>query len=129
MIIRRTSRSRSTALREAPHAASVHSVLAALAAIATLAVGSLAVPSATHAADSSPALSGVVNLNTASTDELQLRPGVGEVRAVAIVSARKDRGGFKQVDDLLDVKGIGPAMLQKLRPFVTLSGKTTARKL
>lgn len=76
-----------------------------------------------------PSLSGVVNLNTASSDELQLLPGVGEVRAVAIVAMRKNRGGFKSVEDLLEVKGIGEAMLEKLRPHVTLNGKTTARKL
>ena len=77
----------------------------------------------------SPSVSGVVNLNTASPDQLQLLPGVGEVRAVAIVSMRKQRGGFKNVEDLLAVKGIGEAMLEKMRPHVTLSGKTTARKL
>jgi len=42
---------------------------------------------------------------------------------------RKQRGGFKNVDDLLEVKGIGEAMLEKMRPHVTLTGKTTARKL
>ena len=84
---------------------------------------------AAHGAESKPDLAGVVNLNTASAMELQLLPGVGEVRAVAIVEMRKERGGFKQVDDLLDVKGIGPTMLDRMRPFVTLTGKTTARKL
>ena len=81
------------------------------------------------AAESGPTLSGVINLNTASREELQLLPGVGEVRAVAIVTERKQRGGFKKVDELLDVKGIGPAMLDRMRPYVTLTGKTTARKL
>jgi competence protein ComEA len=71
----------------------------------------------------------VVNLNTASSAELQLLPGVGEVRAVAIIEMRKQRGGFKQIDDLLDVKGIGPAMLERVRPHATLTGKTTAKKL
>jgi competence protein ComEA len=76
-----------------------------------------------------PPLTGVVNLNTASPDELQLLPGVGEVRAVAIVATRKERGGFKEVDELLDIKGIGSSMLARMRPFVTLTGKTTARRL
>jgi competence protein ComEA len=74
-------------------------------------------------------IDGVVNLNTATPEELQLLPGVGEVRAVAIVARRKERGGFKNVDELLDVKGIGEAMLERMRPFVTLTGKTTARRL
>ena len=81
------------------------------------------------AAESQSDLTGVVNLNTASSAELQLLPGVGEVRAVAIVAMRKQRGGFKQIEDLLEVKGIGPAMLKRLRPHATLTGKTTAREL
>jgi competence protein ComEA len=76
-----------------------------------------------------PSIEGVVNLNTATPEELQLLPGVGEARAVAIVAMRTERGGFKNVDELLEVRGIGEAMLEKMRPHVTLTGKTTARKL
>ena len=74
-------------------------------------------------------LSGVVNVNTATPDQLQLLPGVGQARAGAIVAFRKDQGGFKNVEDLLAVKGIGESMLERMRPFVTVTGKTTARKL
>ena len=81
------------------------------------------------AAESRPEITGVVNLNTASSAELQLLPGVGEVRAVAIVAMRKQRGGFKRIEDLLEVKGIGPKMLERLRPYATLTGKTTAHDL
>jgi len=66
---------------------------------------------------------GVVNLNTATLDELVALPGVGEKRAQAILDARKERGGFKSVDDLLDVRGIGSANLEKLRPHLSLGGK------
>jgi competence protein ComEA len=72
-------------------------------------------------------LQGVVNVNTASVQELQLLPGVGEARARAIVDLRKQRGGLKSLDELRDVKGIGDASLEKLRPHVTFDGKTTAR--
>jgi len=72
-------------------------------------------------------LTGVVNVNTASLEELQLLPGVGETRARAIVAARKQRGGFKSLDELVEVKGIGETSLTRLRPFVRLDGKTTAR--
>jgi len=81
------------------------------------------------AEESRSGLEGVVNLNTASVDELQLLPGVGEARAAAIVEIRKTRGGFKSVDELTEVKGIGDAMLENLRPHVVLQGKTTAHKL
>jgi competence protein ComEA len=72
-------------------------------------------------------LSGVVNVNTASAEELQLLPGVGESRARAIVEARTVRGGFRAVDELVEVKGIGSILLERLRPFVAVKGQTTAR--
>jgi competence protein ComEA len=88
----------------------------------------LALGAAGGASAADPALSGVVNVNTASEQELQLLPGVGEARARAIVEARKQKGGFKSVDELEEVKGIGEAGLAQMRPFVTLSGQTTARE-
>ena len=72
-------------------------------------------------------LTGVVNVNTASATELQLLPGVGEVRAHAILEARERKGGFRSVEELVEVKGIGDAALERLRPFVTVKGKTTAK--
>lgn len=84
---------------------------------------------AARPASSTPPLSGVVNVNTATPDQLQLLPGVGASRAEAIVAHRKQQGGFEKVEDLLAVKGIGESMLEKMRPFVTVTGKTTARKL
>jgi len=66
----------------------------------------------------------MVNINTASAEELQALPGVGESRAAQIVALRKERGAFRSIDELLEVRGIGPAMLERLRPQVALSGKT-----
>ena len=99
--------------------------LAALALVA-LAIGSAAAPG--FAAEESAGLQGVVNLNTATAEQLQLLPGVGEVRANAIVDLRKQNGGFKSLDDLEAVKGVGPAMMERLRPHITLTGKTTAQR-
>jgi competence ComEA-like helix-hairpin-helix protein len=76
--------------------------------------------------EAAPALAGVVNVNTASAEELQLLPGVGEARARAIVETRKARGGFKSVDELVEVKGIGASLLEQIRPYLVLNGKTTA---
>ena len=72
-------------------------------------------------------LTGVVNVNTATVDQLVLLPGIGEARANALIAARKEQGGFKSVDELLEVKGIGRAGLAKLRPHVAVRGKTTAQ--
>ena len=81
---------------------------------------------ATPALAGDTGLSGVVNVNTATLEQLTLLPGIGEARARALVAARKQRGGFKSVRDLLDVKGIGESGLAKLQPHVALQGKTTA---
>ncbi len=75
----------------------------------------------------SASLQGVVNVNTASVEELQLLPGVGESRARAIVDARQARGGFHRIDELVEVKGIGDKLLERLRPFLATQGRTTAR--
>jgi competence protein ComEA len=69
---------------------------------------------------------GVVNLNTATLDELVSLPGIGEKRAQDILDARKARGGFKSVDELLELRGIGAANLEKLRPYLSVSGKSGA---
>src|SRR5258705_12027674 len=71
------------------------------------------------------ALSGVVNVNTASAEELSLLPGVGPSRARAIIELRQQRGGFKRVEDLLEVKGIGESSLAKLKPYLAVEGKST----
>jgi competence protein ComEA len=70
-------------------------------------------------------LSGVVNVNTATAEQLMLLPGIGEAKARAILDRRKEQGGFKAVDELLDVKGIGAAALDRIRPFVAIQGKTS----
>ena len=96
----------------------------ALAGLLVLSVLALGLTSPAHAA---PGLSGKVNVNTATQEELEMLPGIGASRARAVIDARKQRGGFEHVDDLLEVKGIGQASLEQLRPFVTTQGRTTVR--
>lgn len=71
----------------------------------------------------------VVNVNTATLEELQALPGVGETRANAILETRQTRGGFASVDDLLEVKGIGPSSLERLRPHARTTGPTRLGEL
>ena len=70
----------------------------------------------------------VVNLNTASIAELESLPGVGSVRARAIIAERKRRGGFESVGQLAAVKGVGPKLLERLRPQVTVEGEKLAKR-
>ena len=90
-------------------------------------VTACAVALAAQAADPQPGLTGTVNVNTATAEELQLLPGIGAARADALIELRKQRGGFKSLEQLKDVKGIGDASLERLRPYVRFQGKTTAR--
>ncbi len=65
-----------------------------------------------------PKAGAVLDLNTATVEQLDALPGVGPVTAGAIVAWRQANGKFTSVDQLADVDGIGPARLEKLRPLV-----------
>jgi len=63
---------------------------------------------------------GMVNINTAGPEELERLPGVGPATAQKILDYRAANGPFKAVEELMDVKGIGPAKFEKMRPFIQL---------
>jgi competence protein ComEA len=73
--------------------------------------------SASGAAPSGVA-AGPLDLNTATAEQLDALPGVGPATAEAILELRKQRGRFRSVDELLDVRGIGESRLTALRPKV-----------
>src|ERR1700676_727780 len=62
-----------------------------------------------------------VNINSATSEELQQVPGIGPVTADKILQMRKSYGAFKSVDDLLAVKGLGKKRLEKMRKYLTVS--------
>lgn len=70
---------------------------------------------------SAETLAFVVELNSASKAELTNLPRVGEKLAERIVERREELGGFRSVDDLLGVKGIGEKTLDKMRPFCVVA--------
>ncbi len=61
-----------------------------------------------------------IPLNRVPRDELPALPGVGPVLAEAIAETRTELGGFKQVEELRTVRGIGPKLLQGIRPHIRL---------
>jgi len=63
---------------------------------------------------------GLLNLNTASAAQLQELPGVGPVLAERIVDYRERNGGFRSIDELREVTGIGDATFTELQPLVTV---------
>jgi competence ComEA-like helix-hairpin-helix protein len=68
-----------------------------------------------------------VNINTATSEELQRVPGIGPATAEKILAMRKSYGAFKSVDDLLAIRGLGAKRLEKMRRYLTV-GKPSAAK-
>lgn len=75
-------------------------------------------PAAPEAGGASSGPASLVDLNSATLEELDTLPGVGPVTAAAIVAWREANGRFASVDQLADVDGIGPVRLDKLRDHV-----------
>lgn len=61
-----------------------------------------------------------VNINTATAEELETLPGIGEKIAARIIAYREENGAFQDVGQLREVKGIGDKMLQKLLPYIVI---------
>ncbi len=67
----------------------------------------------------------VVNINTATADQLQLLPRVGPTLAARIIDYRESNGPFQSVDEIVAVKGIGESAFERLEPYLVTSGATT----
>ncbi|MBI2067196.1 MAG: helix-hairpin-helix domain-containing protein [Deltaproteobacteria bacterium] len=73
-------------------------------------------------------LEGVLNLNTASVQELTLLPGVGESKAKAIIAYRQAHP-FKAAEELTEVKGFGQGMLRKIEKHLAVQGPSTLHEV
>ena len=69
----------------------------------------------------------LVNLNSATQVELEKLPGVGPAMAKQIIEYRQKNGGFKKVEELMNVKGIGEKAFLKLKTLVTVAPAKTER--
>jgi len=81
-------------------------------------------PAAAAPVKPSAAPAAIVNLNTATQAQLESLPGLGPKVAERILEYREKNGKFKNVEDLMNVKGIGEKSFLKLKPLLTVSEKT-----
>jgi competence ComEA-like helix-hairpin-helix protein len=61
-----------------------------------------------------------ISLNRENEEGLRALPGIGPALARAIVRERAERGGFNSLDEMIDIKGVGNRLLEKIRPFLRL---------
>lgn len=71
--------------------------------------------------------SGVVNINTADSEQLSLLPRVGPTVAQRIVDFRQENGRFQTLEDLMLVRGIGEKTFELIKPHITLEGQTSLK--
>jgi len=68
-----------------------------------------------------------VNLNTATAEQLATIPGVGPKMAERIIDYRQKNGGFKKVEDLMNVSGVGEKSFLKMKPLITVTAPKTGQ--
>ena len=97
-------------------------VLWSAALTLVLCVGSAAAQAPEAAPADAPGMqSERIDLNSATSVELETLPGVGPRTAERILDYRREHGGFERIEDLMDVRGIGERTFLRLRPLVTVS--------
>ena len=98
-----------------------------IAAIAAIALSAAALSNTPLDAQGRPAgaktmatAAAPVNLNTATAEQLATIPGVGPKTAERIIEYRQKNGGFKKVEDLMNVNGVGEKSFLKMKPLITV---------
>jgi competence protein ComEA len=74
-----------------------------------------------------PALSGKVNINTATLEQLEMLPRIGTKTAQSIIEYRTQNELFEKAEDLTKVRGIGEKTVEELQKFIILQGTTTLK--
>jgi len=95
-------------------------VLSVCAVVGSLAAQPLVAQSTQPHADRPAKPAVMVNLNTASSAELETLPGVGAKMAARIIEYRQKKGPFKKIEELMNVQGIGEKNFLKLKPQLTV---------
>jgi competence ComEA-like helix-hairpin-helix protein len=63
-----------------------------------------------------------IDVNRAQAEDLEIVPGIGKKLAARIIADRNERGAFASVDDVARVSGIGPKLVERMKPFVRSEG-------
>jgi competence protein ComEA len=92
--------------------------LSALLMTASVSAQTAAAPAAAAAQKAS------INLNTATLDQLETLPGIGRKTAERILEQRQKSGGFKKIEELMNIKGIGEKSFLKIKPMVFVTPKS-----
>ncbi len=84
-------------------------------------------PARASAARAAASADAPVDLNTATQAQLEALPGIGPATAVRIVEYRQKNGGFKKIEDLMNVRGVGEKSFLTIKPLVTVAPPRTDR--
>ena len=95
-------------------------MMAAITAVA-LSATALSAQSKAPAPKPTATVAAPVNLNTATAEQLATIPGVGPKMAERIIDYRQKNGGFKKIEDLMNVSGVGEKSFLKMKPLITVT--------
>jgi competence protein ComEA len=95
--------------------------LVALAVISLAALPANASVRQAKAADTKAAPAPIVNINTAPAEQLERLPGVGPRTSARIIEYRQKNGGFKKVEELMNVRGIGEKAFLRMKNQLTVA--------
>ena len=77
-------------------------------------------PAEISSSQSTGSQSKLININTAAESELDSLPGIGPSRAKDIIKYRETNGGFKSIEEIKNIKGIGASSFEKLKDLITI---------
>jgi competence protein ComEA len=97
--------------------------ISAALVISTLLLAAPSLMTQAPTAPAPPASKPTINLNTATVAELETLPGIGRKTAELILEHRVKVGGFKKIEELMNVKGIGEKSFLKIKPMVFVAPK------